>query len=203
MITNKNSFQPKKYSSLSLVLMTSSLLLFVGVFASYGSNWSSINSALAQQTGSNSTSGETSIAKSGDTSTHNSSEPFVADIVTLAKQNTNFREEIKTANHTQVVLMSLKPGEEIGMEVHKKIDQILVFVQGTGEGIINGQKYSINEGTLAFVPAGTPHNFINTGNTDMKIYTTYSPPNHYAGVLQKTKADTQDYVPLGAIEEEG
>jgi mannose-6-phosphate isomerase-like protein (cupin superfamily) len=129
------------------------------------------------------------------------STPFVGDIISLAKNNTDFRQEIKTANHTQVVLMSLKPGEDIGLEIHKNIDQILVFVQGNGEANINGQNSTIKEGTLAFVPAGTPHNFINTGNTDLKLYTTYSPPNHYAGTVQKTKAETKGYVPLGAEEE--
>ena len=74
--------------------------------------------------------------------------------------------------------MSLKPGEDIGLEVHKKIDQLLIFVQGTGEANIGGQKFPIKEGTLAFVPAGTPHNFVNTGKTDLKLFTTYSPPNH-------------------------
>jgi len=136
------------------------------------------------------------------TSSSNNTSQFVVDIISLAKQNNNFREEIKTAQHTQVVLMSLKPGEDIGLEVHKKIDQLLIFVQGTGEANINDQKISIKEGTLAFVPAGTPHNFVNTGNTDLKLFTTYSPPNHYAGILQKTKAETAGYVPLGAIEVE-
>ena len=99
--------------------------------------------------------------------------------------------------------MSLKPGEDIGLEVHKKIDQLLIFVQGTGEANIGGQKFPIKEGTLAFVPAGTPHNFVNTGKTDLKLFTTYSPPNHAAGVLQKTKAEAAGYVPKGAIEQEG
>lgn len=206
MRTNMSNSQIKT-PSLALVLVFGSLFLFLGVITGLGNNWLTINHVLAQQNGKNNTASssatEAPLSKTGDISTHNSSEPFVADIVTLAKQNTNFREEIKTANHTQVVLMSLKPGEDIGMEVHKKIDQILVFVQGTGEAIIKGQKYPIREGTLAFVPADTPHNFINTGKTDLKLYTTYSPPNHYAGVLQKTKSDTKDYVPLGSIEVEG
>jgi mannose-6-phosphate isomerase-like protein (cupin superfamily) len=138
--------------------------------------------------------------KTTTTTASNNTAPFVVDIISLAKQNNNFREEIKTVQHTQVVLMSLKPGEVIGLEVHKKIDQLLIFVQGTGEANINDQKISIKEGTLAFVPAGTPHNFVNTGNTDLKLFTTYSPPNHYAKILQKTKAETAGYVPPGAIE---
>jgi mannose-6-phosphate isomerase-like protein (cupin superfamily) len=83
-------------------------------------------------------------------------------------------------------LTSLKPGEDIVLEVHKKIDQ----------------KFPVKEGTLAFVPAGTRHNFVNTGNTDLKLFTTYSPSNHAAGILQKTKAEAAGYVPKGAIEEE-
>lgn len=129
---------------------------------------------------------------------------YVNDIVKLAKENTDFRYELSTANHTQVVLMSLKPGEDIGMEIHKHIDQILVFVAGSGEADINGQKIPIKTGDLALVPAGTPHDFTNTGNTDLKLYTTYSPPNHYAGTIQKTKDDTKGYVPMGdKIEIEG
>jgi mannose-6-phosphate isomerase-like protein (cupin superfamily) len=128
--------------------------------------------------------------------------PFVKNILQMAKENTNYRQEIKTANHTQVVLMSLKPGEDIGMEVHKTIDQILVFVQGSGEANISGQKFPIKEGDLAFVPAGTPHDFTNTGSTDLKLFTTYSPPNHAPGTLQKTKAEAKDYVPKGSIEVE-
>ncbi len=73
--------------------------------------------------------------------------PFVQDIISLAKQNNNFRHEIKTTNHTQVVLMSLKPGEDIGLEVHKKNDQLLIFVQGTGKASIGGQKFPVKEGT--------------------------------------------------------
>jgi mannose-6-phosphate isomerase-like protein (cupin superfamily) len=159
-------------------------------------NLSLVKYALAQQ-GNNSSTGSNNSVSS------NTIAPFVQDIISLAKQNTNFRQEIKTANHTQVVLMSLKPGEDIGLEVHNKIDQLLIFVQGTGEANIGGQKFPIREGTLAFVPAGTPHNFVNTGKTDLKLFTTYSPPNHAAGVLQKTKAETAGYVPKGAIEQEG
>ena len=158
-------------------------------------NLSLVKYAQAQQ--GNSSSGSNSNVSS------NTIAPFVKDIISLAKQNNNFRQEIKTANHTQVVLMSLKPGEDIGLEVHKKIDQLLIFVQGTGEANIGGQKFPIKEGTLAFVPAGTPHNFVNTGKTDLKLFTTYSPPNHAAGVLQKTKAEAAGYVPNGAIEQEG
>ena len=94
--------------------------------------------------------------------------------------------------------MSLKPGEEIGEEIHSAIDQLLVFVQGSGTANISGQSFPIKEGDLAYVPAGTAHNFVNTGDTDLKLYTTYSPWNHLPGTLQKTKADEAGYVPYGA-----
>ena len=196
-----------------MVIVIPLLLLSSIGFSGYNSNLSVVKYALAQQ-GSNKTTNTMSnmsnlaapTTKTVTTTAINVTShypPFVTDILSLAKQNNNFRKEINSADHTQVVLMSLKPREDIGLEVHKKIDQILVFVQGTGEAIIGGQKFPIKEGTLAFVPAGTVHNFINTGNTDLKLFTTYSPPNHAAGILQKTKAETKGYVPKGAIEQEG
>ena len=123
---------------------------------------------------------------------------LIVDIMSLARENTCYRQEFKTSNHTQVVLMSLKPGEEIGEEIHSAIDQLLVFVQGSGTANISGQSFPIKEGDLAYVPAGTAHNFVNTGDTDLKLYTTYSPWNHLPGTLQKTKADEAGYVPYGA-----
>jgi mannose-6-phosphate isomerase-like protein (cupin superfamily) len=178
------------------------LLSSIG-FSGYNSNLSVVKYALAQQGTNKTMSNMSNLASPATTNVTSHYPPFVTDIISLAKQNNDFRKEINTADHTQVVLMSLKPREDIGLEVHKKIDQILVFVQGRGEGIIGGQKFPIKEGTLAFVPAGTVHNFINTGNTDLKLFTTYSPPNHAAGILQKTKAETKGYVPKGAIEQEG
>jgi mannose-6-phosphate isomerase-like protein (cupin superfamily) len=135
----------------------------------------------------------------GQNQTNNST--LIVDIMSLARENTCYREEIKTTNHTQVVLMSLKPGEEIGLEIHSAIDQLLVFVQGSGMANISGQSFPIKEGDLAYVPAGTAHNFVNTGDTDLKLFTTYSPRNHLPGTLQETKADEAGYVPAGAEEE--
>jgi mannose-6-phosphate isomerase-like protein (cupin superfamily) len=183
------------------------LLSSIGV-SGYNSNLSVVKYALAQQSSNKTTNTMSNMSNLAAPTTKTATTtnvtshypPFVADILSLVKQNNNFRKEINTADHTQVVLMSLKPGEDIGLEVHKKIDQILVFVQGSGEAIIVGKKFPIREGTLAFVPV---HNFINTGKTDLKLFTTYSPPNHAAGILQKTKAETKGYVPKGAIEQEG
>jgi mannose-6-phosphate isomerase-like protein (cupin superfamily) len=123
---------------------------------------------------------------------------LIVDIQSLAQDNHCYRDEFKTTDHTQVVLMSLKPGEEIGSEIHLPIDQLLYFVQGSGMANISGQTFPIKAGDLAYVPAGTVHNFVNTGNTDLKLFTTYSPWNHLPGVLQKTKADEAGYVPYGA-----
>lgn len=205
----------KQYFVIAAIIVIVPLFLFSSIgFSGYNNNLSLVKNAVAQPDSTNNNndvyntqsniSNQSSSPSTATTTTNatsrNDTAPFVVDIISLAKQNNNFREEIKTAGHTQVVLMSLKPGEDIGLEVHKKIDQLLMFVQGTGEGNINGQKIPIKEGSFAFVPAGTPHNFVNTGNTDLKLFTTYSPPNHYAGTLQKIKAETAGYVPPGAIE---
>ncbi len=208
-----NNLLKKQSIHIGLAIAIASIFLayYIGYDNHNGSL--SINYALAQQTtisnqtisagNTNQTSGTNTTTSSNATSPINLSKTPVVDIVSLAKQNTFFRKEIMTADHTQVVLMSLKPGEDIGLEVHKKIDQILVFVQGSGEANITGKKIPIKEGDLAFVPAGTVHDFVNTGKTDLKLFTTYSPPNHQAGVIQKTKAEASGYVPKGAIEEEG
>lgn len=89
----------------------------------------------------------------------------------------------------QVVLMSLLPGEDIGMETHNDIDQILVFVEGEGHAIIGGEEFKIIAGDLSYVPAGTAHNFVNNGSSVLKLYTIYSPANHPADRVNKTKAE--------------
>lgn len=116
---------------------------------------------------------------------------FNQNIVELAKQNNFFRKEVVTGPHSQVVLMSIKPGQDIGQEVHK-VDQTLVFVQGTGKAVINGQTSAIAANHLVFVPAGTQHNFINTGNQDLKLYTIYAPAQHKPGTVEKTKQQDND-----------
>lgn len=114
---------------------------------------------------------------------------FHDDIVALAKKNEDFRREAITGQHSQVVLMSLAPGEDIGEEVHANVDQTLVFVSGEGEAILNGEKSRITPNSLYFVPAGTRHNFINTGSTPMKLFTIYAPPEHAPGTVFKTRAE--------------
>lgn len=127
---------------------------------------------------------------------------LIVDLESLTNENHCYRDEFKTTDHTQIVLMSLRPGEEIGLEVHNTLDQLLFFVQGSGMANVSGQTFPIEEGDLAFIPAGTVHNFVNTGGTDLKLYTTYSPRNHEPGTLQETKADEAGYTPAGKVEEE-
>lgn len=114
---------------------------------------------------------------------------FQGDIVKLAKENRNFRKVIYTGKNSQLVLMSLRVGEDIGMEVHADVDQILFFVEGQCEATLSGKSFKVKEGGAVFVPAGTWHNFKNIGKAELKLYTVYSPPEHPDGTIHKTKAD--------------
>ncbi len=113
---------------------------------------------------------------------------FVGNIGELTLQNTNFRKVIFTAPHSQLVLMSLKPGEDIGEEVHT-VDQFFRFEQGTGKVVLNGEESQVAAEFAVVVPAGTKHNIINTGSEEMKLYTIYSPAQHKDGIVHATKAD--------------
>lgn len=112
-----------------------------------------------------------------------------ADIQRLARDNDDFRREVMTGPHSQVVLMSVEPGSEIGEEVHDDVDQVLVFVEGTGEAVLDGNTSAVESGSLVFVPAGTRHNFVNRGDDPLKLYTVYSPPEHPAGTVHHTKEE--------------
>ncbi len=112
------------------------------------------------------------------------------DIVRLARENTFFRKEITTGAHSQVVLMCIPRGEEIGEEIHG-VDQTLVFVEGTGKAIINGEEGAVAPGHLVFVSAGARHNFVNAGNSDLKLYTIYAPPEHKPGTVHRTKSEAE------------
>lgn len=111
------------------------------------------------------------------------------DISKKARENSNFRQEVVTGPHAQIVLMNIKPGEDIGMEVHKTVDQTLVFVEGSAKAELNGEAFDVAAGQLVFVPAGTQHDFTNTGNADLKLYTVYAPPQHAPGTVHATKQD--------------
>ena len=113
---------------------------------------------------------------------------YVQDIEGIATRNENFRKVLYTAQHCQLVVMALKPKEEIGAEVHK-LDQFFRVEQGTGEAVLDGVTTAIRAGSAVLVPAGTRHNIINSGVEPMKLYTIYSPPNHRDGVVHVTRAD--------------
>lgn len=115
---------------------------------------------------------------------------FVDNIEEKTLSNSNFRQVLFTGVNSQLVVMSLKPGEEIGMEVHPSVDQFFRFEQGEGKVIINGEENIVGDGTAVIVPAGAEHNVINTSQTEvLKLYTIYSPPNHPDGTIHTTKAE--------------
>jgi mannose-6-phosphate isomerase-like protein (cupin superfamily) len=113
---------------------------------------------------------------------------FVSNIEKDTLENGNFRKVLYTGKHSQLVLMSLKPLEEIGMEVHEDNDQFFRFEKGEGRAIIDGNEYALGDGVAVVVPAGAQHNIINTSATeDLKLYTIYSPAHHKDGIVRATK----------------
>lgn len=115
---------------------------------------------------------------------------FVKDIESLAVKNSEFRQVLYTAKHCQLVVMSLKPKEEIGAEVHQ-LDQFFRVEEGSGEVVLDGVPTKIRAGFAILVPAGAKHNIINTGSGPLKLYTLYAPPNHRDGVVHHTRADAE------------
>jgi mannose-6-phosphate isomerase-like protein (cupin superfamily) len=117
---------------------------------------------------------------------------FSANIEQATLENTNFRKVLYTGKHSQLVLMCLKPNEEIGMEVHADNDQFFRFEQGQGKCVIDGNEYLLSDGSAIVVPAGAQHNIINTSATaELKLYTIYSPAHHQDGVIRATKAEAE------------
>lgn len=114
------------------------------------------------------------------------------NIAQLAKENTWFRKEVVTGSFSQVFLMSILPGEDIGLETHHDTEQTLIFVSGSGEALLNGEKFPVAAGDLFFIPAGTEHNFVNTGAESLKLYTIYAPNEHVAGTNHTTKKDAEN-----------
>lgn len=115
---------------------------------------------------------------------------YVVNIEKATKENENFRKVLYTAKNSQLVVMALKPGEEIGEEVHDTVDQFFRFEDGEGIVSIDGVEQKVMDGDAVIVPAGARHNVINTSETaDLKLYTIYSPPEHQDGTIRKTKAD--------------
>ena len=114
---------------------------------------------------------------------------FNVDIVAAAKANAFFRQVLSTGANAQVVVMSIAPGGEIGEETHEHVDQVLAFVQGEGVATLDGQESPVGPDRLVHVPAGTRHNFVNSGSGDLRLYTVYAPPQHAPGTIHRTKAE--------------
>lgn len=115
---------------------------------------------------------------------------FIADIEKETVKNTDFRRVLYTGKFSQLVLMCLKPGEEIGEEVHDDIDQFFRFEEGEGAVVIDGVKHTVKDGSAVVVPSGANHNVLNTSKTaNLKLYTIYSPPEHRDKVVRKTREE--------------
>ena len=113
---------------------------------------------------------------------------YIDNIEKLTLENENFRKVLYTGKHSQLVLMSLKPNEDIGLEVHPNVDQFFRIEKGQGKVVIDGIEHEISDGSAVIVPAGSEHNVINTSATEsLKLYTIYSPANHKDGTIHETK----------------
>jgi len=118
---------------------------------------------------------------------------FCENIEKETLENENFRKVLYTGKHSQLVLMSLKPNEEIGMEVHGDNDQFFRIEKGQGKCIIDGNEYEVKDGSAVIVPSGAQHNVINTSATErLNMYTIYSPAHHIDGIVRATKAEAED-----------
>lgn len=123
---------------------------------------------------------------------------YFANIEEKVAANNNFRQVLYTSAHSQLVLMTLKPNEEIGMETHTDNDQFFRFEEGEGKAIIDGNEYTLKAGDVVIIPAGATHNIVNTSSSSLlKMYTIYSPAHHRDGVVHATKeeamADTEEF----------
>ena len=116
---------------------------------------------------------------------------FAEDIKQLTKDNTNFRKVLHTGARSQIVAMNIPVDGDIGEETHPTTDQILFFVEGEGVATLNDETKQVKKHDVVFVPAGTKHNFINTGEEDLKLFTVYAPPAHADGTIHKTKEDAE------------
>jgi mannose-6-phosphate isomerase-like protein (cupin superfamily) len=115
---------------------------------------------------------------------------FVQDIEGIAIKNDDFRQVLYTAKHCQLVVMALKPKEEIGVEVHT-LDQFFRVEEGSGEAVLDDIRTAIRAGFAVIVPAGTTHNIINTGTVPLKLYSLYAPPNHRDGVIHHDRDEAE------------
>jgi mannose-6-phosphate isomerase-like protein (cupin superfamily) len=117
---------------------------------------------------------------------------YAVDIAAAARDNDAFRRVLHTTGHTQLVVMTLQPGEDIGAEVHEHNDQVLTFVEGSVRAEVAGDTRDVGPGDIVVVPAGTEHNFTNTGAGPARLYTLYSPPDHAEDTVHQTKAEAEE-----------
>lgn len=118
---------------------------------------------------------------------------FSTNIEQATLNNNNFRKVLYTGEHCQLVLMTLQPKQEIGLETHTENDQFFRFENGEGKCVIDGHEYLVGDGVAVIVPAGAQHNIINTSATEgLKLYTIYSPPHHKDGIIRKTKQEAEE-----------
>jgi mannose-6-phosphate isomerase-like protein (cupin superfamily) len=115
---------------------------------------------------------------------------YVENLEIDTVENDNFRKVLNTTDKSQLVVMSLLPNEDIGEEVHD-VDQFIRIEQGEGKAVLDGEEYDIEKDYAVVIPAGTRHNIINSGESEMKLYTIYTPPNHPAGTIHKTKEEAE------------
>ena len=119
------------------------------------------------------------------------------EIATVAEQSADFRRVLWTGDHTQLVIMTIPPGGEIGVETHDENDQILSFVSGIGKAVIGKQEKQVTAGDVVVVPAGKEHNFLNEGPNPLVLYTVYGPPDHAEGAVHKTKLQADAFEEAG------
>ncbi|MBZ0220865.1 MAG: cupin domain-containing protein [Candidatus Methylomirabilis sp.] len=118
---------------------------------------------------------------------------YLTDIEKKSLENGYFREVLFTGPNSQLVVMALAPGEDIGMETHDDVDQFIRVEAGTGTAVLDGKKHKIQDGSAVVIPAGTEHNIVNDSSEPMKLYTVYSPPEHPHGTVHKNKAEAEAY----------
>lgn len=115
------------------------------------------------------------------------------DVFRLARENEDFRRVLYTTERSQLVLMAVQAGDEIGEETHEGIDQVLAFVDGEGEAVIEGEHRPVRAGSVVVVPGGTRHNFLANGGSPLKLFTIYTPPEHPDGTIHRTKEEADEY----------
>ena len=118
---------------------------------------------------------------------------YIGNIEKETLENNNFRKVLNTTKKSQLVVMSLEVGEDIGMEIHQDHDQFIRIEQGKAEVILDGEKTVVEDDFAIVIPAGTKHNIINIGDEKLKLYTIYTPPEHPDGIIHKNKAESDEY----------